>query len=807
MKKNLFIAVGLAIAGAASAQQADNIAHSRVPVKIVAVGNSITDGYGSSVREFSWPGHLETLMDSRYWVLNYGVSGTTMSREAEASYWKTWSYTLAKDAIPEILIIALGTNDCDPWRWNLYGKDFERDYRAMIQEFRDKGANPSLYFCLAPPKFPLNSGQNIITENEMIPKVKSLAAEYHAQLIDFHTLMYDRNDVFPDDIHPDDAGALVMAQLVKRRLEETQPMTFNFDISNGRVVDDRVAFINSGSNVKVTPSANGGSWLWEGPNGFRSTNRELSLNNVTSGGAYLVRHTTDQGYMEIDKILVTISGQRAGKITPAVKPDSNGGWTDNTSTLNVRPGDGFRLGPNCADGNDKVTWSWKGPNGFHSFNREIYIPVAYDATAGTYTVTVTDAQGRQNSQDFNVTVSGDRICPNVVCRVDLGGWKELDEVTLSGGGKLKLGPQPMYGGDWTWTGPNGFKAEGHTPMITKFNKDMAGVYTGVYTNGAGCREEVHLRVNFDCPKIIPYINYGGWKETAEVTVKRGDQISFGPQPSEGTWTWSRPDGTVTKGREFSVTVNENTAGIYNATLADDYGCVVEQTFIVKLEGVPSITPYILYDNEWKLTSNVTVQPGSEITFGPQPQDGDWTWTCPDGRTVNGREMKVVVNENTAGTYTATYRNGATVIQQKFYVNVVSCPEITPYVQYENDWKQVSELTVKPGSEITFGPHPLDGSWVWETPSGEMANGREYTVTIDQNTAGSYTATYMNTDGCQVEQEFNILLDNSATAVDKVKASESASKKDTWHDLQGRRVEQKNVSDGIYLHNDKKVIVK
>ena len=515
-----------------------------------------------------------------------------------------------------------------------------------------------------------------------------------------------------------------------------------------------------------------------------------------------MRHTTDQGYVEIDKILVTISGQRAGNITPAVKPDTNGSWTNNTSTLNVRPGDGFRLGPNYADGNDKVTWSWRGPNGFHSFNREIYIPVAYDATAGTYTVTVTDAQGRQNSQDFNVTVSGDRICPNVVCRVDLGGWKEVDEVSLAGGRSLKLNPKPTFGGDWTWTGPKGFKAEGHMPMITKFDKDMAGVYTGVYTNGAGCREEVYLTVNFDCPTITPYINYGGWKEMSEVSVPRNTQISFGPQP-EGNWTWIHPDGSVSNARDFSVTINDNTAGAYYAILKDNYGCVVEHSFFVTMDGVAYTTPYIQYDGDWKRTAGLTVRSGSEITFGPHPLDGDWTWTRPDGSTANGRELKATINENTAGIYTATYRNGGTVIQQKFKINVVSCPNITPYIKYEDDWKQVSELTVKPGSEITFGPHPLDNGWTWTLPNGETASGRELTVTIDQNTAGSYTAAFENAEGCYVEQEFKIELESS-TGV-KAAKSDKASKGDKWTDLQGRRVNPKNAPEGVYLHNDKKVL--
>ena len=220
-----------------------------------------------------------------------------------------------------------------------------------------------------------------------------------------------------------------------------------------------------------------------------------------------------------------------------------------------------------------------------------------------------------------------------------------------------------------------------------------------------------------------------------------------------------------------------------------------------MDGVAYTTPYIQYDGDWKRTAGLTVRSGSEITFGPHPMDGEWTWTRPDGSTANGRELKATINDNTAGVYTATYRNGGTVIQQKFYISVLNCPNITPYVQYEGEWKQVSELSVKPGSEITFGPQPLDNNgWTWTLPNGKTVNTREVTVTVDQ--PGTYTAAYETTEGCYVEQEFKINLESS-TGVNAVKSAAPAG--DRWTDLQGRRVNPKNAPEGIYLHNDKKVL--
>ena len=55
------------------------------PIKIVAVGDSITEGAGASdccSRDAanSWPGQLKTMLndDSKYEILNLGLSGRTM---------------------------------------------------------------------------------------------------------------------------------------------------------------------------------------------------------------------------------------------------------------------------------------------------------------------------------------------------------------------------------------------------------------------------------------------------------------------------------------------------------------------------------------------------------------------------------------------------------------------------------------------------------------------------------------------------------------------------------------------------------
>lgn len=78
----------------------------------------------------------------------------------------------------------------------------------------------------------------------------------------------------------------------------------------------------------------------------------------------------------------------------------------------------------------------------------------------------------------------------------------------------------------------------------------------------------------------------------------------------------------------------------------------------------SITPYIQVNGgTWQQTSNVSVDKGSTVMFGPQPSSGgSWSWSGPNGFSSSSREVTISnIQSSQAGTYTATYKNscGAT----------------------------------------------------------------------------------------------------------------------------------------------------
>lgn len=465
---------------------ADGIMRVGAPVTIVTIGNSITAGYSNTSSYWAWPAQMERMLGPEYQVKNYAVSGTTMNLHINASFRNTGNYPKAKAANPDILVIAHGTNDATPGRWNQWGELFCDDYKSMVAAFRDYDRDPILYTIMSPPVFGSDRvEQNKNIEQEIIPRVKQVAAEVGATLIDFNTPFVGRNDCFPDNVHPSDPTAERMAEIVKSKILPQQKLSAQAKVRKGRVVSPTMVVVEPGSSAKLKPSApTRGTWQWSGPNGFTSTRRVLKLKKITSGGIYTVRYQDKEGNRSVLNYLVSVRGQKAGTITPNALV-ANKGWQQ-TATLTVRPGEDIKFGPSCSAGDDNGTWSWRGPNGYFAYGREQAISVMTADKAGRYGVTYTDAQGRQTSIVYDVKVEGEPVCPELVCHGhNEDGWRQTNAITVKPGTPVTFAPHPMNG-KWEWTGPNGFHSNERHNQIFGFNEKMEGEYIATYTNEAGC---------------------------------------------------------------------------------------------------------------------------------------------------------------------------------------------------------------------------------------------------------------------------------------------------------------------------------
>ena len=99
-------------------------------------------------------------------------------------------------------------------------------------------------------------------------------------------------------------------------------------------------------------------------------------------------------------------------------------------------------------------------------------------------------------------------------------------------------------------------------------------------------------------EIIPYVKIhdGGWNETTDVTVRKGDSLVIGPHPWEGgRWIWSGPNGFSQVGREVRLKNMDGTmSGFYKANYTNAVGC--ENSVSIKVVVDDPENPYVEPDS-------------------------------------------------------------------------------------------------------------------------------------------------------------------------------------------------------------------
>lgn len=82
------------------------------PIKVAAVGNSITYGAGIENRDVnSYPAQLQRALGDGYEVRNFGVSARTLMSVGNLPYVNEPQYKASLDFAPDVVLIKLGTND------------------------------------------------------------------------------------------------------------------------------------------------------------------------------------------------------------------------------------------------------------------------------------------------------------------------------------------------------------------------------------------------------------------------------------------------------------------------------------------------------------------------------------------------------------------------------------------------------------------------------------------------------------------------------------------------------------------------
>lgn len=190
------------------------------PIKVAAVGNSITYGMGIQDREQnSYPAQLQKVLGDQYVVENFGVSATTLMSAGDRPYIKTAQYRASLDFNPDIVLIKLGTNDSKEANAEKIKEHYKSDYQKLIDTYQSLSSRPRIILLLPVGCYKSQGeffGVNKIYEQSVIPLIKELAFENDLEVIDLYHLFADNlpSYIMPDRLHPSAIGARRMVERI-----------------------------------------------------------------------------------------------------------------------------------------------------------------------------------------------------------------------------------------------------------------------------------------------------------------------------------------------------------------------------------------------------------------------------------------------------------------------------------------------------------------------------------------------------------------------------------------------------------------
>ena len=237
------------------------------PTKIACIGDSIT--YGAGIRDRdrqSYPARLQQLLGDKYLVRNFGKSGADVLAINNGPYAKTPQHRDALAFRPDIVVCNLGINDITLLEKNK--RAFVSDYTDLLKQYAQGSSQPSIYLWtdLAPvmPSQP-NYDRYLKLRSDYRALLDEIAQQMGAKGIDMFKPLAEHPEWFPDALHPNAAGAAVIAQTVADAVAPDEPR-FKFvadSTPRGRTTTGDASFENArpgGLSELTTPH---GVWTAE----------------------------------------------------------------------------------------------------------------------------------------------------------------------------------------------------------------------------------------------------------------------------------------------------------------------------------------------------------------------------------------------------------------------------------------------------------------------------------------------------------------------------------------------------------------
>ena len=221
-------------------------------IKVACIGNSVTYGMThKNPAETSYPTRLQQLLGEEYEVRNFGHSGATLLSKGHRPYINLPEYKAALEFAPDIAIIHLGLNDTDPRNWPNYRDEFYGDYTNIIEALREKNPKVNVYVCRMTPIFNWHRRFKSGTRDwywQIQSVIEDIAENGNFELINLSRYLYNRPDLMPDALHPNEQGAGIIAKQVYSAItDDFGGLSLPAIYSDNMVVQQGKPFIVSGT--------------------------------------------------------------------------------------------------------------------------------------------------------------------------------------------------------------------------------------------------------------------------------------------------------------------------------------------------------------------------------------------------------------------------------------------------------------------------------------------------------------------------------------------------------------------------------